>query len=87
MFPKVTGDWWRHFATQFASQAVFWALSWLAHYDWSALGFYAPMIPTAVAVLTTIATEAFNQALATPVAPAASAAPAGNGGGGRGAER
>ena len=43
-------------------------LSFLGHYDWSALGPWAALVPTLVA----LATEAFNQALATPTASDAS---------------
>ena len=66
--PKVSGDWWRHLGMQLGTQFVFWLLAYLAKVDWSAFGPYAPGISAAIAFLTTIATEAFNQALATPVA-------------------
>jgi hypothetical protein len=58
---KISGDFWRHFGVQLAAVTVPVLLHFIAGYDWSSLGPYAVLIPS----LAGVATEMFNQALAT----------------------
>ena len=60
---KISGDWWRHLGAQLATAIVVAALTALGHVDWSVFGPYAGLPP----MLVGLATELFNQALATPV--------------------